>query len=275
MLLRHVLLLCSRSSSSAARQCELPNTVGQHSSARRFRLAARSRLGGLADPTSSFTERSQLPSSRCDPPRRVNPRVIHRCGVSRPSSASPPLPLSGPPPPRPPPPRRTTALARWSTSSCSTASTATGCASAERLPPGNAFAVYGKTRDEDSCPTGSLDESKPPTETRDESPDCLEADTFFEAVAKGPARTRSPPPGSSASRSSAGSSRVSRLRAGSSPTTCSRPARRRAAATTPPTARTCSSVPPAPAPTTASSWTRSSRRRARAFGPTGRASGRT
>ena len=141
--------------------------------------------------------------------------------------------------------------------------------------PGKAFAVYGKTRDEDSCPTGSLDESKPPRETSGESPDRLEADTFFEAVAKGPARTRSPPPGSSASRSSAGSSRVSRLRAGSSPTTCSRPARRRAAATTPPTARTCSSVPPAPAPTTASSWTRSSRRRARAFGPTGRASGRT
>ncbi len=51
--------------------------------------------------------------------------------------------------------------------------------------PGNSFAVYGKT-DEDSCPTGSLNESKPPTETSGESPDCLEADTFFEAVAKGP-----------------------------------------------------------------------------------------
>ena len=51
--------------------------------------------------------------------------------------------------------------------------------------PGNAFAVYGKTRNKDSCPTGSLDESEPPTETRGQSPSCLEAETFFETVAKG------------------------------------------------------------------------------------------
>ena len=51
--------------------------------------------------------------------------------------------------------------------------------------PGNAFAVYGKT-DGDTCPRGSIDESKPPTETSGESAACLEADTFFETVAKGP-----------------------------------------------------------------------------------------
>ena len=51
--------------------------------------------------------------------------------------------------------------------------------------PGNAFAVYGRTPNRDSCPTGSLDESVRPTKTNGQSPSCLEAETFFETVAKG------------------------------------------------------------------------------------------
>ena len=62
---------------------------------------------------------------------------------------------------------------------------ATGAYGGQSGIPGNAFAVYGKT-DGDSCPTGTIDESKPPTETSGESPACIEAETFFETVAKGP-----------------------------------------------------------------------------------------
>lgn len=62
---------------------------------------------------------------------------------------------------------------------------ATGAYGGRSGIPGNAFAVYGKTADEDSCPTGPLDESKPPTETSGENPACLEVDTLFESVAKG------------------------------------------------------------------------------------------
>jgi hypothetical protein len=51
--------------------------------------------------------------------------------------------------------------------------------------PGNAFAVYGKTRNRGSCPTGSIDESQPPAATSGQDPSCLEAETFFETVAKG------------------------------------------------------------------------------------------
>jgi len=61
---------------------------------------------------------------------------------------------------------------------------ATGAYGGESGIPGNAFAVYGKT-DGESCPTGTIDESKPPTETSGESPACIEAETFFETVAKG------------------------------------------------------------------------------------------
>jgi hypothetical protein len=60
----------------------------------------------------------------------------------------------------------------------------TGAYAGESGIPGNAFAVYGSTPDEDSCPTGPLDESQPPNETSGESPGCLEAETLFETVAK-------------------------------------------------------------------------------------------
>jgi len=52
--------------------------------------------------------------------------------------------------------------------------------------PGNAFAVYGKPPDGDSCPAGPLDESKPPEETSGESPSCLRAESFFESALRGP-----------------------------------------------------------------------------------------
>ena len=65
------------------------------------------------------------------------------------------------------------------------AAMATGAYGGDSGIPGNAFAVYGKT-DGESCPTGTIDESKPPTETSGESPACIEAETFFETVAKGP-----------------------------------------------------------------------------------------
>jgi hypothetical protein len=61
---------------------------------------------------------------------------------------------------------------------------ATGAYASRSGIPANNFAVYGRTRDEDSCPRGSLDESRPPTETSGESPSCLKAESFFEAVAR-------------------------------------------------------------------------------------------
>ena len=61
---------------------------------------------------------------------------------------------------------------------------ATGAYGGDSGIPGNAFAVYGKT-DGESCPTGTTDETKDPTETSGESPACIEAETFFETVAKG------------------------------------------------------------------------------------------
>ena len=61
---------------------------------------------------------------------------------------------------------------------------ATGAYGGQSGIPGNAFAVYGEAED-DSCPTGSVDESEPPMETSGENPSCLEAETFFEAVARG------------------------------------------------------------------------------------------
>ncbi len=64
--------------------------------------------------------------------------------------------------------------------------------------PGNAFALYGQTAEEpgepslegdtgvatdDSCLlAGPVDESKPPTETSGESPNCLLAETFFQTI---------------------------------------------------------------------------------------------
>ncbi|CAA9471177.1 MAG: hypothetical protein AVDCRST_MAG30-119 [uncultured Solirubrobacteraceae bacterium] len=52
--------------------------------------------------------------------------------------------------------------------------------------PGNAFAVYGRPPDGDSCPDGPLDESKPPVETSGESPSCLRAETMFATAQRGP-----------------------------------------------------------------------------------------
>ena len=46
--------------------------------------------------------------------------------------------------------------------------------------PGNAFAVYGAS-DGSSCPTAPIDESKPPVTTDGTDPNCLRAETIFEA----------------------------------------------------------------------------------------------
>jgi len=48
--------------------------------------------------------------------------------------------------------------------------------------PGNAFAVYGTPDIDDGCPTGPIDESKPPTSTDGKSPLCLQAETFFQSI---------------------------------------------------------------------------------------------
>lgn len=61
--------------------------------------------------------------------------------------------------------------------------------------PGNAFAVYGQPQAEpgvdagDSCLLpGGPDESKPPVETSGESPNCLQAETFFQTAQRRPDR---------------------------------------------------------------------------------------
>lgn len=49
--------------------------------------------------------------------------------------------------------------------------------------PGNAFALYSPLANEDSCQaTGPVDETKPPSVTSGESPDCLLAETVFSAI---------------------------------------------------------------------------------------------
>lgn len=49
--------------------------------------------------------------------------------------------------------------------------------------PGNAFALYGPTENEDSCAlTGPVDESKLPTSSSGENANCLQAQTVFEAI---------------------------------------------------------------------------------------------
>lgn len=64
---------------------------------------------------------------------------------------------------------------------------ATGAYGSTSGIPGNSFAVYGPTANGDSCAlTGPRDESKPPTPVSGESPDCLKAETFFEAAQRGP-----------------------------------------------------------------------------------------
>ena len=51
--------------------------------------------------------------------------------------------------------------------------------------PGNSFAVYGPS-DGSSCPTGPLDESKPPATTDGNEPTCLLAETIFQADRRQP-----------------------------------------------------------------------------------------